>query len=293
MKKLAALLLSVVLCLSILPIQGLAAESQEASVTIEATADKETVQKGDTVTVSVTVSGSSYVGARCVLRFDGAKLSVESAPDGWDAIDGSTYYYFQVKSDTNSVWADGTKIGEFTFRAIAAGEADVTISDAYVATDWDSSGTSTPKIDCTAKSCSVTIVSAVAKEAVEYIAGYTMILVYTDGGEGYMYNGMFLQDVTASGYTYYGARFDHVYAYIFEGAHDWSNLVTVIRPWGTVVVYNPEEEVTLDQVQSVYNGQLTLSIPDVFRADLNRDKKVDISDTALLLPDTIDETEQA
>jgi uncharacterized protein (DUF2141 family) len=114
-----------------------------------------------------------------------------------------------------------------------------------------------------------------------------MILVYTDGSEGYKYNGSALQDVTGAGYTYNGVEYEHVYAAVFSGEHDWSKLSTVTKPRGTTIDYSTA--VTQAQVLSVYNEKSMTKTAVVYRADLNRDKKVDITDVAELLSEELPE----
>lgn len=131
-------------------------------------------------------------------------------------------------------------------------------------------------------------------ETTEYVAGYSLVLVYTDvDGLNFTYNSRTMYDVTNAGYSLSGTAYSHVYGIVVKGNADMTKLAyatgtatkigytTDVNASGktdlkdavnTVAVYNADAEYMTD-------AQMML----VLRADVNHDKKVDNSDTNLVL----------
>ncbi len=133
-------------------------------------------------------------------------------------------------------------------------------------------------------------------ESVEYVAGHSLVLVYTNtDGLNFKYDNRTMYDVTNAGYSLSGTAYKHVYGIVVSGTSDMTKL-SYATGTATMVGYstnvNGDSENTTDVkdavcVVSVYNADPTYmtdaNMMVVLRADVNHDKKVDNSDTNMVL----------
>lgn len=302
MKKRIFTLLCFALCCTLLPLAARAIPVYTVSAAVsgadrDAATEALDVLPGDTVTVTVSVIGGSYVGAACRLTYDAGKFVLDAAPEGWVQSTGSNVLsYFNVNG-SNTNYADGTVLGTFTFRvktSATAGTGRFTLSDSDVAVDWSEGWSNQPAKECAYSNASVNVLTAkaVQKETAEYVAGYSLVLVYTDDGkEHYAYDGAPMCDVTAAGYLFDDmTAYAHVYALVIQGSADLSKAAVSAAPAAGTAIYSHDVDAsgvvtTADAaaVQSVYNTSVMADMLFVLRADVNGDKTVDITDAAEIL----------
>ncbi len=127
----------------------------------------------------------------------------------------------------------------------------------------------------------------------EYVPGYSLVLVYTDGNATFTYDGTAMYDVTTAGYKYKTEEsetsYAHVYALVVEGEADQTKIAAGTTPVaGTLqcndLDVNKSGSVDLRDavaVVAVYNANetyMTNYVSIVLEADVNHDKHVDIKD---------------
>ena len=133
-------------------------------------------------------------------------------------------------------------------------------------------------------------------ETTEYVAGYSLVLVYTDyDTPRYTYDGNTMLDVTSAGYARSGVEYQHVYGWVVEGTPELSKIgytqedtvrvayskdvnasgTTDLRDAvATVGVYNADASYMLDSNMAM-----------ILRADIDHNKKVDSRDYGAILAD--------
>ena len=301
-KRILVLLLCSTLFCTLLSVTARAGAGYTISTVISCT-DRDTatgaldVLPGDTVTLTVSVNGADFVGVACRLTYDEERFELDAVPDGWAQDTGSNVLsYFNVNG-SDAYYTDGTALGTFTFLVKAtAGEGigSFTLSDTYVASDWSEGYSEQPAEECGVSNASVNVLSAktAQKETTEFVAGYSLVLVYTDyGTELYAYDGVPMYDVTSAGYLYNdSSAYAHVYALVVQGSADLSKAAVTAALLGGTVTYSPDvdESGTVDQadagaVQAVYNTSAMEDMLIILRADRNGDKTVDIFDYAEII----------
>lgn len=126
----------------------------------------------------------------------------------------------------------------------------------------------------------------------DYVTGYSLVLVYTDGNATFTYNGTAMYDVTTAGYkckTEESASYAHVYALVVKDKADQTKITAGTTPVaGTLqcndLDVNKSNSVDLRDavaVVAVYNANetyMTKYMSIVLEADVNHDKKVDSKD---------------
>lgn len=132
-------------------------------------------------------------------------------------------------------------------------------------------------------------------ETTEYVAGYKLVLVYTNSATRFTYDGNAMLDVTAAGYSLNGTAYDHVYAWIVKfAAYDNSEIgypAAAAQKVGYTVDVNASGKVDLRDVNTVvrvYNAEPAVmddaSIMDILlRADVDHSKVVDAFDYGAIL----------
>lgn len=132
-------------------------------------------------------------------------------------------------------------------------------------------------------------------ETTEYVAGYKLVLVYTDSATRFTYDGNAMLDVTAAGYSLNGTAYDHVYAWIVKyDEYDKSEIgytAAAAQKVGYTVDVNASGKVDLRDVNTVvrvYNAEPAVmddaSIMDILlRADVDHSKVVDAFDYGAIL----------
>lgn len=299
-KKIFALLLCCALCCGLLPAVARADVGFTISAAVSCTdrnANTEALDllPGDTVTVTVFVTGERYVGAACRLSFDADKFVLDTLPEGWaQDTENNVLSYFNV-SGSDEYYTNGTLLGTFIFRvksSAAAGTGSFTLSDTYVAADWSEGYSDQPAEECARFPASVNVLTAkaVQKETTEYVSGYSLVLVYTDyGTQPYAYDDAAMYDVSDAGYLFNDLDYAHVYALVIEGAAELSRAAAVEESAGTVSYsHDVDGSGTIEPadaiaVQAVYNTSAMTDMLVVLRADINGDKTVDIFDAADIL----------
>lgn len=133
----------------------------------------------------------------------------------------------------------------------------------------------------------------------EYVAGYHMILVYTDSNATFSFDSKAMYDVTSAGYKYGDTAYSHVYAIVVKGVEgDTEESVTAkiavnMTPVAATLVCNTLDVNSSNSVDlrdavavvAVYNANetyMTSYLPIVLKADVSHDKKVDASDFNLI-----------
>lgn len=132
-------------------------------------------------------------------------------------------------------------------------------------------------------------------ETTEYVAGYKLVLVYTDSATRFTYDGNAMLDVTAAGYSLNGTAYDHVYAWIVKyDEYDKPEIgytAAAAQKVGYTVDVNASGKVDLRDVNTVvrvYNAEPAVmddaSIMDILlRADVDHSKVVDAFDYGAIL----------
>lgn len=131
-------------------------------------------------------------------------------------------------------------------------------------------------------------------ETTEYVAGYSLILVYTDqDGMAFTYDGHAMCDVTTAGYVKDGKSFKHVYGVVVEGAADMTKLAFTAGASAQVGYSNDVNGSNKTDLQDVvatvgvYNARAEFmndaKMMTVLRADVNHDKQVTSADITLVL----------
>lgn len=134
-------------------------------------------------------------------------------------------------------------------------------------------------------------------ETTEYVAGYKLVLVYTNSATRFTYDGNTntMLDVTAAGYSLNGTAYDHVYAWIVKydeyNKSEIGYTAAAAQKVGYTVDVNASGKVDLRDVNTVvrvYNAEPAVmddaSIMDILlRADVDHSKVVDAFDYGAIL----------
>ena len=132
-------------------------------------------------------------------------------------------------------------------------------------------------------------------ETTEYVAGYKLVLVYTDSATRFTYDGNTMLDVTAAGYSLNGTAYDHVYAWIVKyDEYDKSEIgytAAAAQKVGYTVDVNASGKVDLRDVNTVvrvYNAEPAVMddasiMAILLRADVDHSKVVDSDDYGIIL----------
>ena len=135
-------------------------------------------------------------------------------------------------------------------------------------------------------------------ERCDYLAGWDLVLAYTNTAATFTYDGVPMYDLTGRGYRHGETEYAHVYGALVQG---YGN-VTLVTPSshaaksmdgssgvGAAFDVNRSGNVDINDVvavQAVYNVREEYfaedKLPVVLRADVNGDKKVDTSDCNLI-----------
>lgn len=132
-------------------------------------------------------------------------------------------------------------------------------------------------------------------ETTEYVAGYKLVLVYTNSATRFTYDGNTMLDVTAAGYSLNGTAYNHVYAWIVKFAdYDKSEIgytAAAAQQVGYTVDVNASGKVDLMDVNAVvcvYNAEPAVMndasiMAILLRADVDHSKVVDAFDYGAIL----------
>ena len=131
-------------------------------------------------------------------------------------------------------------------------------------------------------------------EITEYVAGYKLVLVYTNSNATFTYANAAMYDVTSAGYKYNKAdEYSHVYALVVNGTADTDKVAAGTTPVVEVLNcsdldVNKSGSVDLRDavaVVAVYNANetyMTKYMAIVLEADVNHDKHVSSDDFSLI-----------
>ena len=139
----------------------------------------------------------------------------------------------------------------------------------------------------------ITIPTFEVETVADYVTGYSLVLVYTDGNATFTYDDAAMYDVTSAGYKYgteeSESSYDHVYALVVEGEADQTKIAAGITPVADTLNcddldVNKSGSVDLRDavaVVAVYNANetyMTKYMSIVLEADVNHDKQVNATD---------------
>ena len=202
--------------------------------------------------------------------YDGQPHSVNATANKDDATIKYANAYGEYTLDESPAY---TAVGEYTvkFRATlkgykpATGEAKVTINQPKYFT-----------------------------ETTEYVAGYSLVLVYTDyDTTRYTYDGNTMLDVTSAGYARNGVEYRHVYGWVVEGTpelvkigYTQDNTVRIayskdVNASGTTDLRDAVATVGVYNADASY--MLDSNMAMILRADIDHNKKVDSVDYGAIL----------
>lgn len=266
-----------------------------------------TAPDGAAVTYSETENGE-YSATAPTLTDAGTKTvywKVEK--HGYTTVAGSNTITVTAKAVTIVIDAKSKCIGdadpEFTATVTGLvnnndlGTITYTRKPGETADTYEISASYTPNAnyDVTVTKANLTIlIPAFEVETVkEYVPGYSLVLVYTDGNATFTYDGTAMYDVTTAGYKCKTEEsetsYTHVYALVVEGEADQTKIAAGTTPVVEKLKCNDldvNKSGSVDlrdavAVVAVYNANetyMTNYVSIVLEADVNHDKHVDIKD---------------
>ena len=267
-----------------------------------------TAPDGAAVTYSETENGE-YIATAPTLTDAGTKTvywKVEKS--GYTTVTGSNTIAITKKAVTITIDAQSKSIGDTDPKFTATVTGLVNNNDlgtiTYTREPGETAGTyeisasytENANYDVTVVTNYLTITTpAFVVETVEdYVTGYSLVLVYTDGNATFTYDGTAMYDVTTAGYKYKTAEnettsYARVYALVVANKADQTKIAAGTTPVaGTLkcddLDVNKSGSVDLRDavaVVAVYNANetyMTKYMSIVLEADVNHDKQVDSKD---------------
>ena len=265
-----------------------------------------TAPDGATITYSETENGE-YIATAPTLTNAGTKTvywKVEKT--GYTTVTGSNTIAITKKAVTITIDAKSKSIGDADpeFTATVTGlvnEKDLgTIT--YTREPGETAGTyeisasytENANYDVTVTKANLTISAPtfVVETVEDYVTGYSLVLVYTDGNATFTYDGTAMYDVTTAGYkckTEESASYAHVYALVVKDKADQTKIAAGTTPVAGTLQCNDLDVNKSDSVDlrdavavvAVYNANetyMTKYMSIVLEADVNHDKQVDSQD---------------
>ena len=302
---------------------------EAASFTMNVTADKTSVTAGEDVTVTVEVTGGSFVAAAAKLGYDSSKFSIKTADTstGWSENNGG-YAYYNVNKDGTPL---NSTLGTFVFTAIAQTTevaGSFTLSETFCEETLLDGASTVPSTPCgnngsvevtialkddlpvTAENKTVTyngneqafneVICSVEGASIAYgetegTYDLTAVPSKTDVGTYTLY-----YQVTAPGYapktgsytlTINPAAIEYT-ATGFDGTYDGNNhtiSVTVTNPTDAVITYSDEEDGTYTEEAPKYSAAPT-NATVWFKITANSSNYVDVKDSRIVKIDEADMT---
>lgn len=268
-----------------------------------------TAPDGAAVTYSETENGA-YSAAAPTLTDAGTKTvywKVEKT--GYTTVTGSNTIAITTKAVTITIDAQSKSIGdtdpEFTATVTGLVSENDLGTITYTREPGETAGTyeisanytENANYDVTVVTNYLTITTPafVVETVKDYVTGYSLVLVYTDGHATFTYDGTAMYDVTTAGYQYKTVgnetttSYAHVYALVVKGEADQTKIAAGTTPVaGTLqcndLDVNKSGSVDLRDavaVVAVYNANetyMTKYMSIVLEADVNHDKRVDSND---------------
>lgn len=273
-----------------------------------------TAPDGAAVTYSETKNGE-YSATALTLTDAGTKTvywKVEKA--GYTTVTGSNTIAITKKAVTITIDAKSKSIGDADpeFTATVTGLVNNTDlgTITYTREPGETAGTyeiranytENANYDVTVTKANLTITAPafVVETVKEYVPGYSLVLVYTDGNATFTYDGTAMYDVTTAGYKCKTEEsensYTHVYALVVEGEADQTKIAAGTTPVVEKLKCNDldvNKSGSVDlrdavAVVAVYNANetyMTNYVSIVLEADVNHDKHVDIKDFGAIKAD--------
>ena len=271
-----------------------------------------TAPDGATITYSETENGE-YIATAPTLTNAGTKTvywKVEKT--GYTTVTGSNTIAITKKAVTITIDAKSKSIGdddpEFTATVNGLvnendlGTITYTRVQGETAGEYEISASYTPNAnyDVTVTKANLTILTPtfVVETVEDYVTGYSLVLVYTDGNATFTYDGTAMYDVTTAGYKYKTEEnettsYAHVYALVVADKADQTKIAAGTTPVaGTLncsdLDVNKSGSVDLRDavaVVAVYNANetyMTKYMSIVLEADVNHDKHVNATDFGMI-----------
>ena len=265
-----------------------------------------TTPDGAAVTYSETENGEYSATAPTQTNVGTKTVYWKVEKSGYTTVTGSNTIAITKKAVTITIDAKSKSIGDVDpeFTATVTGLVDEndlgTIT--YTREPGETAGTyeiranytENANYDVTVTKANLTISAPtfVVETVEDYVTGYSLVLVYTDGNATFTYNGTAMYDVTTAGYkckTEESASYAHVYALVVKDKADQTKITAGTTPVaGTLqcndLDVNKSNSVDLRDavaVVAVYNANetyMTKYMSIVLEADVNHDKKVDSKD---------------
>ena len=265
-----------------------------------------TAPDGAAVTYSETENGEYSATAPTQTNVGTKTVYWEVEKSGYTTVTGSNTIAITKKAVTITIDAKSKSIGDVDpeFTATVTGLVDEndlgTIT--YTREPGETAGTyeiranytENANYDVTVTKANLTISAPtfVVETVEDYVTGYSLVLVYTDGNATFTYNGTAMYDVTTAGYkckTEESASYAHVYALVVKDKADAEKVVVGTTPVAETLKcddldVNKSGSVDLRDavaVVAVYNANetyMTKYMSIVLEADVNHDKKVDSKD---------------
>lgn len=267
-----------------------------------------TAPDGAAVTYSETENGE-YIATAPTLTDAGTKTvywKVEKS--GYTTVTGSNTIAITKKAVTITIDAQSKSIGDTDPKFTATVTGLVNNNDlgtiTYTREPGETAGTyeisasytENANYDVTVVTNYLTITTPafVVETVDDYVTGYSLVLVYTDGNATFTYDGTAMYDVTTAGYKYKTAEnettsYARVYALVVANKADQTKIAAGTTPVaGTLkcddLDVNKSGSVDLRDavaVVAVYNANetyMTKYMSIVLEADVNHDKQVDSKD---------------
>lgn len=264
-----------------------------------------TAPEGAAVTYSETESGE-YSATAPTLTDAGTKTvywKVEKT--GYTTVTGSNTITITQKDVTITIDAQSKSIGdadpEFTATVTGLVNNNDLGTITYTRESGETEGTyeisasytqnANYNVTVTKANLTITPPTFVVETVVDYVPGYSLVLVYTDSNATFTYDNAAMYDVTSAGYKYESETtiYAHVYALVVEGEADQTKIAAGTTPVaGTLdcsdLDVNKSGSVDLRDavaVVAVYNANetyMTNYMSIVLEADVNHDKHVNATD---------------
>ena len=265
-----------------------------------------TAPDGATITYSETENGE-YIATAPTLTNAGTKTvywKVEKT--GYTTVTGSNTIAITKKAVTITIDAKSKSIGDADpeFTATVTGlvnEKDLgTIT--YTREPGETAGTyeisasytenANYDVTVTKANLMISAPTFVVETVEDYVTGYSLVLVYTDGKATFTYDSTAMYDVTTAGYkckTEESASYAHVYALVVKDKADQTKIAAGTTPVAGTLQCNDLDVNKSDSVDlrdavavvAVYNANetyMTKYMSIVLEADVNHDKQVDSQD---------------
>lgn len=267
-----------------------------------------TVPDGATITYSETENGKYSATAPTQTNFGTKTVYWKVEKSGYTTVNGSNTIAITKKAVTITIDAQSKSIGdadpEFTATVTGLVNNNDLGTITYTRKPGETAGTYEIRASYTENAnYDVTVVTNyltisaptfVVETVEDYVTGYSLVLVYTDGNATFTYDGTAMYDVTTAGYKCKTEEnettsYAHVYALVVKDKADQTKIAAGTTPVAdqlncSDLDVNKSNSVDLRDavaVVAVYNANetyMTKYMSIVLEADVNHDKKVDSKD---------------